>query len=63
MATAAQEQSAGVAMPRIGALLVEKALITPAQREEALQLAQRWNVRFGEVAVAMGAICVPPGKP
>ena len=41
MATAAQEQSAGVAMPRIGALLVEKALITPAQREEALQLAQR----------------------
>lgn len=51
-----QDGSAGVTTPRIGALLVEKALITPTQREEALQLARRWNVRFGEVAVAMGWI-------
>jgi cellulose synthase/poly-beta-1,6-N-acetylglucosamine synthase-like glycosyltransferase len=50
------DESAGVTTPRIGALLVEKALITPAQREEALQLARRWNVRFGEVVVAMGWI-------
>ncbi|MGN7982704.1 glycosyltransferase family 2 protein [Burkholderia sp. 22313] len=53
---ASLEESAGVATPRIGALLVEKALITPAQREEALQLAQRWGVRLGEVVVAMGWI-------
>lgn len=50
------DESASVTTPRIGALLVEKALITPAQREEALQLARRWNVRFGEVVVAMGWI-------
>ncbi|MFM0619724.1 glycosyltransferase family 2 protein [Paraburkholderia nemoris] len=50
------DESASVTTPRIGALLVEKTLITPAQREEALQLARRWNVRFGEVVVAMGWI-------
>jgi len=43
-----------VSAPRIGTLLVDKGLITPTQREEALSLARRWNVRVGEVVVAMG---------
>jgi len=47
-------ENAGLMSQPIGALLVEKALITPAQCEQALQLAQRWKVRFGEVVVAMG---------
>ena len=53
---AAGDEGIAATPPRIGALLVEKGLITPAQREEALQLARRWNVRFGEVLVAMGWI-------
>lgn len=56
MANVARDERVGVATPRIGALLVEKALITPAQREQALELSRRWNVRLGEVVVAMGWI-------
>ncbi|CAB3739049.1 glycosyltransferase family 2 protein [Paraburkholderia rhynchosiae] len=52
--SATQSDGAPIHVPRIGALLVEKGLITPTQREEGLHLARRWKVRFGEVVVAMG---------
>lgn len=52
--SAPQNGDNSIALPRIGSLLVEKGLITATQREEGLQLAQRWKVRFGEVVVAMG---------
>ena len=48
------EHGVAIASMRIGALLVDRGIITPAQREQALELASRWQVRFGEVVIAMG---------
>ncbi|GAB4062720.1 glycosyltransferase family 2 protein [Uliginosibacterium sediminicola] len=40
--------------PRLGDVLLERGLITPAQQARALDLSRSWRVRFGEVVIAMG---------
>ncbi len=39
---------------RVGELLLERGLLTPEQVDEAVELARRWGVRIGDVALARG---------